>query len=332
ALDPNATLQLMPGRKRRLAQRGLLASDAQEIEIDGFQPKMVKAEGTGALSKFGIGCVCRKGMKPQSPSQDDFCAFHTDLCTLVGIFDGHGPFGHRVANYVQETLPRTLLQSQAFLHKEVEKAMKDAFVETNQKCLENEAFDCQLSGTTATLAYLSQRMLYIAHVGDSQAVIASKPKPVKGATPKVGIEVEVLTPEHRLTQEGERQRIEAAGGQVVQLEGDIPLRVFLKGELYPGLVITRALGDKIGAKAGVSCEPDVRAVERRPEWQFLLMCSDGVWEFCDFQEAADIIFKYPPSKAQEAAEVLAKEAWERWVKEEGNVVDDITVIVCWLRS
>ncbi|CAE7478291.1 unnamed protein product, partial [Symbiodinium pilosum] len=250
----------------------------------------------------------------------------------VGVFDGHGPFGHHVANFVQETLPRMFLQSQGFLQKEVEKALKDAFMETNQKCLEHESFDCQLSGTTATLAYISQRMLYIAHVGDSQAVVASKPKPTKGSAAPVGLEVEVLTPEHRLSQEAERQRVEASGGQVMQLEGDIPLRVFLKGKLYPGLVITRALGDKVGAEAGVSSEPAVRAVERRPEWQFLLMCSDGVWEFCDFKEAAEIIFKYPPSKAQEAAEALAREAWDRWVKEEGNVVDDITVIVCWLRS
>ena len=48
-------------------------------------------------------------------------------------------------------------------------------------------------------------------------------------------------------------------------------------------------------------------------------------------------------KAQEAAEALAKEAWARWIQEEGhldgirleietlrNVVDDITVILCWL--
>ena len=29
------------------------------------------------------GCVCRKGLKPESPSQDDFCVFHTGLATLA---------------------------------------------------------------------------------------------------------------------------------------------------------------------------------------------------------------------------------------------------------
>ena len=34
----------------------------------------------------------------------------------------------------------------------------------------------------------------------------------------------------------------------------------------------------------------------------------------------------------EAAEALASEAWNRWVHEEGNVVDDITVIVTWFMN
>ena len=33
---------------------------------------------------------------------------------------------------------------------------------------------------------------------------------------------------------------------------------------------------------------------------------------------------------QSATEVLAQEAWKRWIQEEGNVVDDITVIIVWL--
>ena len=32
----------------------------------------------------------------------------------VGVFDGHGPFGHEIANFVQESLPRDFLQSRCF--------------------------------------------------------------------------------------------------------------------------------------------------------------------------------------------------------------------------
>jgi len=52
----------------------------------------------------------------------------------VGVFDGHGPFGHEIANFVQESLPRDFLQSQSFQQNDVEKALKEAFLETQKKC------------------------------------------------------------------------------------------------------------------------------------------------------------------------------------------------------
>ena len=61
--------------------------------------------------------------------------------------------------------------------------------------------------------------------------------------------------------------------------------------------------------------------------QFILVCTDGVWEFISSQEAVDIISGYDESETTKAAEALAQEAWRRWLHEEGNVVDDITVIL-----
>ena len=43
----------------------------------------------------------------------------------------------------------------------------------------------------------------------------------------------------------------------------------------------------------------------------------------------DIVSRFQPSDCQKATEALACEAWNRWIKEEGNVVDDITVIINW---
>ncbi|CAK9114024.1 unnamed protein product [Durusdinium trenchii] len=60
--------------------------------------------------------------------------FHTKFATLVGVFDGHGPYGHHLANYVQEILPREFLQSQHFKQNDVEKALKDAFAATQKRC------------------------------------------------------------------------------------------------------------------------------------------------------------------------------------------------------
>lgn len=330
--DPNATLQLLPCEKnaRKAALRGVLTKE-DELQ-DGFEPKKTIMEGAPAvLKRAALGCVCRKGLKPESPSQDDFCVFHTGLATLVGVFDGHGPFGHEIANFVQESLPRDFLQSQSFQQNDVEKALKEAFLETQKKCLERGeqeegGFDCSLSGTTATMAFVKKNVLYVANVGDSTGILAKK----TGNTRKA-YGWEQITRLHRLSDEDERQRVEDAGGQVKRLDGDLPQRLFLKDKLYPGLINSRSLGDTIGQSCGVICDADVKRIEFRDKDQFMLLCSDGVWEFfMDVQEAVDLVAPFGKAKAQEAAEALAKEAWKRWIQEEGNVIDDITVIVCWL--
>lgn len=56
------------------------------------------------------------------------------ICHEVGVFDGHGPFGHDVANFVQENLPREFLKSESFQQNDIERALKEAFSATQQKC------------------------------------------------------------------------------------------------------------------------------------------------------------------------------------------------------
>eukprot|EP00913_Durusdinium_trenchii_P016223 g15245.t1 len=64
------------------------------------------------------------------------------------------------------------------------------------------------------------------------------------------------------------------------------------------------------------------------EDKLLLLCSDGVWEFITPLEAAKLCSKFSPAEAMDAATDLAKEAWDRWIREEGGqVVDDITVVL-----
>ena len=65
----------------------------------------------------------------------------------------------------------------------------------------------------------------------------------------------------------------------------------------------------------------------------LLLCSDGVWEFVTAQESVQFVQKISAEKAQQAADALAKESWDRWIREEGGaVVDDITVVLIYLHA
>ena len=43
--------------------------------------------------------------------------------------------------------------------------------------------------------------------------------------------------------------------------------------------MSRSLGDQIAHTAGVSTEPEVMKFEVGPEHKFIVIASDGVWEF-----------------------------------------------------
>lgn len=314
-------LDLFPQAHRRLSLTGVAAPDTAQQK--GFADKITRKGGEDSLGSFKVGCACKKGLKPESPNQDDFCIFRADGVSIFGVFDGHGPYGHDVSGFVQEALPRVFVQDAHFAD-DPEKALSAAFPTTHRICTEAQTegcFDCSLSGTTASILMQRDSTLYVAHVGDSRAVLARQ----KGSE----LRSEDLTDDHKPTVEAERRRIQAAGGQVKRLDGDIPHRVFLNGKMYPGLAMTRSIGDTVGVAAGVTSTPDVKVLKVQKDWRFILLCSDGIWQFISSQEAVDIVGRFAVSDVQKAAESLASEAWNRWIHEEGNVVDDITVICSW---
>jgi serine/threonine protein phosphatase PrpC len=295
-----------------------------------FANKSVQEQGENLdEQKIGLGYTCRKGLKPESPNQDSWCVLKLEGAALYGVFDGHGQKGHDVSNFVKDNLPKLLLRDQRFKTSEMGQSMIDNF----KKCQSLVAtmdrmkkLSAQMSGTTATTCFHDEvnNTLTIAHVADSTAVI--------GARKSGKLEPVFSSRDHKPNLKDERARIEKNGGRVV-FDGYANHRVYAKNARYPGLNMSRCLGDLMGhADCGISCEPEIKVHNLAPEDEVLLLCSDGVWEFITPQEALTMC-DAPSAKAMTTAEKLAKEAWDRWIKEEGGaVVDDITVILVYLKK
>ncbi|CAK0911614.1 unnamed protein product, partial [Prorocentrum cordatum] len=217
-------LSLFPQARHWGSIRGVATDESEKTQID----KAVKKAGDG-LCGSKVGYACKKGLKPEMPNQDDFCILVVDGVSILGIFDGHGPHGHDIANFVQQHLPKSFIQHANFCD-EPEKALMAAFPATHQLCVDSQTecrFDTALSGTTATLAMLREGRVYLGHVGDCRAVLARR----RGSD----LVAEDLTVDHKPTVESERRRVQAVGGVVRRLEGDLPHRVFLAGKMYPGM-------------------------------------------------------------------------------------------------
>jgi len=282
----------------------------------------------------GLGYTCRKGLKPESPNQDAwFIVGVEQVFSVYGVFDGHGQRGHDVSNFVSEALPKLIVKNPQFLAGNTHQLLMDSF-QRMQFLIgaqdELKRLSAQLSGTTATVAvhdHVAQK-LTLAHVADSSAVLGRYRKGKKRE-----LEAIVLTRDHKPSLQDERARIERSGGRVI-FDGYANYRVYVKNQKWPGLILSRCLGDLKGHECcGVIAEPEVTELQIAPNDHVVLLCSDGVWEFIRPDEAVRLVSEYSSSQAMVAAERLAKEAWDRWILEESSsVVDDITVVLVYLHA
>jgi serine/threonine protein phosphatase PrpC len=65
--------------------------------------------------------------------------------------------------------------------------------------------------------------------------------------------------------------------------------------------------------------------------KFIVLASDGVWEFLSNDDVAAIVKPFFDTKnAEKAAEAVVRESYLRWKREEEGIVDDITCIIVFL--
>jgi serine/threonine protein phosphatase PrpC len=92
----------------------------------------------------------------------------------------------------------------------------------------------------------------------------------------------------------------------------------------------RSLGDRTAQSVGVIPDPEVSEITLTARDKFLVIASDGVWEFMENTEVARIVWPFYSKCAPEAAaNALVKEAFNHWRKEE-EVIDDITCVIIFL--
>lgn len=173
------------------------------------------------------------------------------------------------------------------------------------------------------------RKVFIGNVGDSRVMIARN---VNGETQ---ISADPLSNDHKPDDKNEANVILANNGRIDSYRDHNgnplgPLRVWLKNEDIPGLAMTRSFGDQVAARVGVNAIPEMGEYEMTKDDKYIVLASDGVWEFLQNIDVARIIHPfYLKKNAEGAAESLVRESFKRWKKEE-DVIDDITCIVIFL--
>ncbi|EFJ47935.1 hypothetical protein VOLCADRAFT_61058 [Volvox carteri f. nagariensis] len=285
----------------------------------------------------GVKAVCgkRNKMEDMYAVQPNFCdiPLASDTLHFFGVYDGHG--GCQAAEHCAKRLHHHLSRSiatacgysiadgnQLMQAPEADGSqvdwsissslMQSAFVKTDAEFANDGC--AAMVGSTALVALVGTRKVWLANCGDSRAVLCRAGKAIQ------------LTDDHKPEREDEAERVEKAGGQVLYWNGHRVMGV---------LAMSRAIGDH-GLRPYIIPEPEVSVVCRTEDDDFLLLASDGLWDVMANQEATNLCIRCIKRAREKgasrnaavriAASVLTKAAIDRGSK------DNVTVVIVDLRN
>lgn len=98
----------------------------------------------------------------------------------------------------------------------------------------------------------------------------------------------------------------------------------------PGLAMSRSIGDNVAHSIGVSPDPEVHKYNLNESHKFIVIASDGVWEFLTNEEVGKIVWPFFRDNAPEqAGNAIVRAAAQKW-RENDSSIDDITCITIFL--
>ena len=291
---------------------------------------------------YKIESICQKGYSGPGLvkyNQDNFFVYNNlndeNDVLFIGVCDGHGLLGHDVSKYLITHLPSNLNQALKKTRKYIRdkktlyKTMKDVFIKTNSDLCKNDLVDTQFSGSTCVTIILTKNQIISGNVGDSRAVMG---RYINGQWINID-----LTKDQKPDNPEEKERIIKRGGRIEAYKDENgndfgPKRVWLKTADIPGLAMSRSFGDEVAASVGTISEPEIKYFDITDDDKFIIIASDGIWEFISSKECVNIIKDFYLKKDLKGClKYLLNESSKRWIKEE-EVIDDITAVIIFFEN
>ena len=281
-----------------------------------------KEQGQFKSSVNGIAVSYNKGFKMENVNQDKFFIILDNNTEIYCLIDGHGPYGHIIGQIIQDkvyTFFGTLFKHEN-LEENYESIFKTLFEEMNQTILKREIkeythYDPFLSGAAVTIVLREGDTLYHANVGNVLAYIFNYDKLCPSKYSLTQLSFNDSNFESKVFENGkdmcfetdpektginycfnpndinfEIRRIYENGGETRQLSGESKSRIFIKGKYFPGMIITRTIGDQIGNGIGCICTPHVSKFQlQRDIKYYLLICTDGINNVLNHEKLLNII-------------------------------------------
>lgn len=297
--------------------------------------------------------------KKEKTNQDSFLILENlfeNILNIFGVFDGHGKNGHLISTLVSNFLSQYLTKKENYCNTNNLNDSSDSDSSSSSKeiIINNESlsslfssddfikkiiseldmkanecnFDLQFSGTTCLLLFIFNNTLICSNIGDSICVLFNCSNEDRWTH-------EILSIIHKPDIDSEKERILSNGGVIHPYYDEFgiyegPNRVYVKGKTYPGLSLTRSIGDLEGEKIGIISEPDIVVKKMDSTCKYVVLGSDGLWDVIKPYDVRRIVnpffYRNDPNGACQALLKTAKKNWEK----DGYERDDITIIVVFI--
>ncbi|XP_021908737.1 probable protein phosphatase 2C 65 [Carica papaya] len=272
---------------------------------------------------------------------------------FCGVFDGHGPLGHKIARYARDTLPSKLHSAikrsqisdasagqnnfvngstdkdgndgENFFFNSMKASLIKSFSETDDELSLDSAIDSFCSGTTAVTVIKKGDHLVVANLGDSRAVLCTRSSKNQLIPIQLTVDLKPNVP-------SEAERINICKGRIFALDEEPDVyRIWMPEDDCPGLAMARAFGDFCLKDYGLISCPEISHRKLTANDEFVVLATDGIWDVMSNQEVIKIVSSVKDRST--AAKTLVSFAVRTWrSKFPCSRIDDCAVICLFFKE
>lgn len=261
--------------------------------------------------------------------------------SFYGICDGYGNYGNLISEYIAKNLPiifymklKTIIKSNK-LHNNINNINYPELFQEAFSCIKSNLFNhfnnkninIDFSGSNCVSLLFSKYSIISASIGESTAI--------KGRFINNKWTYKKLTRDNKPLEKGETERnIKFNREMHLQKKKDIAFYGY-EGELikekeFPRLAMTRVVGYKNDKSIGSCFEPEIKIFPYEKYDKFVIIASDGLWQFVSNEEIIEIVgYYYKLNDCDSSVVKLYEIAYNRWIKN-NTYIYDISIIVVFL--
>ncbi|XP_066147684.1 probable protein phosphatase 2C T23F11.1 [Euwallacea fornicatus] len=264
-------------------------------------------------SVYRVGSSCMQGWRINMEDSHTHILSVPDEPTTAffGVYDGHG--GAKISDYAGKHLHKYVVNMEGYKEGDIPEAIKRAFLKLDEIMYEEESLKTEQSGSTAIVVVIKDNTLFCANIGDSRAIAGVSGK------------LEKLSYDHKPNNPEEYERITDAGGWV-----DC-------NRVNGNLALSRAFGDyifkrdknRLPEEQIVIALPDVIQKTVTPEWDFVVLACDGIWDVMTDDDVLNFVIENIASglEPEEICENLMMRCLAPDCQMAGLGCDNMTVVI-----